>query len=678
MEEKAKNWIVDIVPITRIALSRQQFFSYLNPKEVAPGSLVSIEFFRRNISGITLKNRKDFERFGNITLKKIQKVEEEALLTDKQIELAKFVSEYYFCPLGTVLKFFVPKTVKKRRSKNEELRRNSKDKKINLTQEQQEAIDKITKNWKLEIGNWKFLLFGPSSSGKTEIYINAIKKLKAKNKNLQFLILLPELILTPQAIERYGEYFSEDETVLVHSKLSKGELYENWKKVKSGKAKIIIGSRMSVFFPFKNLGAIFVDEEQDMSFKQWSMNPRYDARKVAEKLAEIHGAKMVSGSATPSVESYQKALDGEYELLKIGDLQICDTGQATCNRKKVELVDMRKEYWKRKSPALISEKLKSEIEYNLKHKRQIILFINRRGMSKFSVCASCKNTLKCPKCERALVYDSQGNYRCFHCGYKTDIFITCPNCKGNIFKNIGIGSQAIEKEMKKIFPKAKVKRVDADSMSGKKEEEIIFDDFGKFKIDILVGTQIITKGWDFPNVGLVGVIDADSLLSISDFKTSEKAFQNLVQIIGRTGRTKSLFAGTSIIQTYNPENYIMKAVSKLDFESFFESEISERKTLGYPPFWQIIKIIFKDQNQKKVEKEAKKVYTLIKEGDFAGFSLKISEPQYPLLNKIRGKFINQIVIRLKNKDNKIPKNLEKILKTLGSGWTIDRDPIGIS
>lgn len=670
MEEKAKNWIVDIVPITRIALSRQQFFSYLNPKEVAPGSLVSIEFFRRNIFGITLKNRKDFERFGNITLKKIQKVEEEALLTDKQIELAKFVSEYYFCPLGTVLKFFVPKIAKKRKVKSEKRKVDSKPKKINLTQEQQEAIDKITNPLKFDIGNLKFLLYGPSSSGKTEVYINSISKFKSQNSKLQFLILLPELILTPQAIERYGEYFSEDETVLVHSKLSKGELYENWKKVKSGKAKIIIGSRMSVFFPFKNLGAIFVDEEQDMSFKQWSMNPRYDARKVAEKLAEMHGARMVFGSATPSVESYHKAFSGEYELLKIS--------QITNHKSQISVVDMRKEYWKRKSPATISEKLKSEIEYNLKHQRQIILFINRRGMSKFSVCASCKNTLKCPKCERALVYDSQGNYRCFHCGYKTDIFITCPNCRGNIFKNIGIGSQTIEKEMKKIFPKAKVKRVDADSMSGKKEEEKIFDAFGKGEIDILVGTQIITKGWDFPNVGLVGVIDADSLLSISDFKTSEKAFQNLVQIIGRTGRTRSLFAGTSIIQTYNPENYIMKAVSKLDFESFFESEISERKTLSYPPFWQIIKIVFSDQNQKKVEKEAKKVYTLIKEGDFAGFSLKISEPQYPLLNKIRGKFINQIIIRLKNKDEKIPKNLEKILKTLGSGWTIDRDPIGIS
>ncbi len=251
-----------------------------------------------------LDNRNDFRRFGNIQLKKIEKVLEENFLDKKQLELAQFISDYYLSPLGVVLKSFLPKRVKqKHKIQNTNIHKQN-TKNIKLTKEQTSAVDIIAKkiNLKFKIQNSKFLLYGPSGSGKTEVYIHAIKKLKEKNKDAQFLILLPELTLTPQAIERYGAHFKPEEIAVIHSKISKGELCENWRKIKSGEAKIIIGTRMAVFAPFQNLKLIVIDEEQDASFKQWDMNPRYDARKVAEKLAEIHKAKIIRGSATPSIE----------------------------------------------------------------------------------------------------------------------------------------------------------------------------------------------------------------------------------------------------------------------------------------------------------------------------------------------------------------------------------------
>ena len=451
--------ILDIVPLTRIPLNRNQSFSYLYDKELPAGTLVSIPLFRRNVEGIILNSRHAFEGLGNIhpvkyaegvpasqvfngvKLKKIIKVLEENFLDKKQLELANFISEYYISPLGIVLKSFVPKRTK--RIKNYDLGiKHKKRTNIKLTIEQNKAVETITQN------NLKFLLYGPASSGKTEVYIHSILALKEKNPNLQFLILLPELTLTPQAIERYGEYFKPEEIVVVNSKISKGQLYAGWQKIRSGEAKIIIGSRMAVFSPFENLGLIVIDEEQDISFKQWDMNPRYDARKAAEKMAEMHKCPLVLGSATPRIEIYHRALNKKIGLIKLPKLKIPDALYAI-HETKTEIVDMKKERWVNNYSSL-SKKLQSEIAYVLKNNLQTILFINRQGMSSFSVCESCKTVLKCPRCDRALVYGNKGIYRCIHCSYSSSITPECSQCKGIIFKNIGLGTQRVEKEAQNI------------------------------------------------------------------------------------------------------------------------------------------------------------------------------------------------------------------------------------
>ena len=676
MRELPKKIIIDVAPITRLPLSGSQSFSYLHSRELSPGTLVSISLFKRNVEGIVVKSRSDFHRLGNIELKKINAILEENFLDKKQLELARFISDYYLSPLGVVLKSFIPKRVRARSV--EPRTHNTLNKNIKLTKEQKLAVSKIIKNYsKFKIQNSKFLLYGPSGSGKTEVYMHIIAKLKEKDKDPQFLILLPELTLTPQAIERYGAHFKNSEIALLHSKLSKGELYFNWQKIKSGEAKIVIGTRMAVFAPFKNLKLIVIDEEQDVSFKQWDMNPRYDARKVAEKLAEIHKAKIIRGSSTPSIESFYKAQSKKYKLIKLPELNIPKTknpaspagGQKL--KTMIELVDMKKERWQ-KNYSTLSKKLKSEIAYALKNKLQIILFINRQGMSAFSVCADCKTVLKCPRCDRALVYANTGIYRCAHCAYKTSITPQCPDCKGINFQNIGLGTQKVEKEIAGLFPEAKIARADSQSMQGKGAQENLYRKFMNQEIDILIGTQMISKGWDLPSLALIGIIDGDNLLSLPDFSTAERAFQIITQIAGRVNRPGAEFPGLALVQTFAPEQTFFKLIAEKNLEKFYAKELEERKSLRLPPFGKLIKLIFQDYSFKKADAESKRVYDLLI--GKASKNTTVSEPQNAFVSKIRGRFRKQILLKI---TKNIPEGLEKNLKSLPGGWIIDVDPITI-
>ena len=667
MKEPAKN-IIDIILLTRIPLSRGQSFSYLHSEKLTPGTLVSIPLFRRKVQGVVTGNRPDFERLGNIELKKVDEVIEENFLNKKQIELAKFISEYYFSPLGIVLKSFVPKRVKARKKYNVSGIKYNVSPKITLTEEQKKCVDKITKNSLYKIHYTKYLLFGPASSGKTEVYIHAIVKLKSQNANRQFLILLPELTLTPQAIERYGEYFKPEETVVLHSKISKGQFYSSWQKIKSGEAKVIIGSRMAVFAPFKNLGLIIIDEAHDMSFKQWDMNPRYDARAVAEKLAELHKCKIVFGSATPRVEDYWKTATKKYQLLELPLLKITGCGLQVAS---YEIVDMKKERWaKNYSP--ISKKLRAEIAYALKNKLQIILFINRQGMSNFSICVQCKTVLRCPKCNRALIYDREGIYKCVHCSYKTSIIPACSKCKSLTFANIGLGTQKVEKEIASLFPQARIARADNQTMKAPNAQEVLYKNFKNGNTDILIGTQMISKGWDLPNVALVGIIDGDGMLSIPDFSTEEKAFQSITQTAGRVSRLGAKFPGVVLVQTFKPEQEFFKIIAQKDYRKFYLKEIKERQDLKLPPFGKLIKLTFQDYNIKKASVEAEKIYQLLSKKKIKNISL--SEPQDSFISNIRGRYRKQILIKT---TGDVSENIKNILQALSSGWIIDVDPISI-
>lgn len=676
MENKAKKFIIDVIPLARISLSRQQFFSYLYDKEIPSGTLVDIPLFRRSLQGVVLQSRTDFERLGNFQLKKIFSIVQENFITEKQLALAEFISNYYISPMGIALRHFIPKIVKERKiignQEKEVLNKN-----ITLTKHQQKAVDMITDFSKLETGNSKFLLYGPASSGKTEVYLESINRIRKQNSEAQFLILLPELTLTPQAIERYSEKFFPEKLTLLHSQLSKGEFYSNWQKIYSGEAKIVIGARGAVFAPFRNLALVVVDEEQDISYKQWDMNPRYDARTVAEKLAELHNAKIVFGSATPRVETFHKAHNGKLNLLTLPYFN-------NKNNLDVEIVDMRKEKWtdfsgkKKANYSFLSLKLQEEISYALENKLQTILFVNHQGVSRFSVCVNCKTVLRCPKCQRALVYDKSGEYKCLHCSYKSGAFVNCSKCNGLEFKNVGIGTGTVEREIRKKFPRARVFSMDASSSKKPGAKEILYKNFSENKIDILIGTQMITKNWDIPTVGLAGVIDADSLFSIPDFLTDEQAFQNIMQVIGRTGRNGSVFRGKAIVQTYSPDSFVIKKIAERDYASFYEKQIKEKSALHYPPFGKIIKLTFQHLDIAKTEKEAAKIRDIIKEttGNINDIA-QIIGPLSPLVSNIRGKHRKQIIIKLKDSEN-IPSEIRKVIEKLSSDWIIDIDPIQIA
>ncbi len=682
MNNPNEKFLVDVIPVARIPLSRQQFFSYIFDRPLPTGTLVLIPLFRRNIEGVVQNSRPEVQHTGGFQLKKISGVVQENFLTTEQLQLAEKISAYYLTSLGTVLRHFMMKKVQARNVELETRNMERENKKITLTQEQRAAINLIVA---IETDAPRFLLFGPASSGKTEVYLHSILELKQQDASKQFLILLPELTLAPQALERYSTYFSTSEIVLLHSKISKGQLYQSWQKIKSGEAKIIIGTRLALFAPFQKLGLIVVDEEQDMAFKQWDMNPRYDARKSAEFLSELFACPLVFGTSTPRIETFHQTETNEIKLLTLPKLVLPNSN---CEPKTVnyELIDMRKEKWtdyagkKKPNLSLLSLALQGEISYALRNKLQTILFVNHQGMSNFSICTNCKTVLRCPKCDRALIYENSGEYKCLHCNYTSGAFATCTACKGIEFKNVGIGTQLVEREVKKLFPTAKIKRLDGISSKIAGVKDQVFQDFNTKKIDILIGTQMITKGWDNPNVGLVAIIDGDSLFTSPDFLTDERAYANIMQVAGRTGRIGATYPGKVIIQTYHPNNKIFDFILNQNYASFYQTQIKERQALRYPPFGKIVKLSFKDEDKNKVEKNSQLLHEKISKLILPYDWLSITEPSSPLVSKIRTKFIQQMIIKIKTDPGAKPLPIEiiKLLASLPTGWAIDVDPISIA
>lgn len=669
--EKPSKHIIDVAPLIRLPLGKMQAFSYLHEAEIPAGSLVSVPFFKRNVEGIVLGNRQDFERFGNIRLKPINKIIYEKFLTEAQLKLGNFLADYYFAPLGLALKQFVPKIMSNvKRKSSGVIKAAVKD--IKFTEEQLEVANKISS------GNSKFLLFGPASSGKTDVYIHSMLEIKKDDVDAQFLVLLPDIALVSQAVERYGAHFPADEMAVLHSEISKGKFFSAWEDIRSGKVRIVIGSRLAIFAPFKNLKLVIVDEEQDISHKNWDQSPRYDARTLAEKLSEIDGAKIIFGSAAPRVETFFRSQKKEVELLKLSSLP----GIVSLRCEMVNMRFKKADHARKKSRrpwSFISQELAAEITFNLKWKRQIVLFHNRRGMSAFSVCANCNEVLRCPRCQRALVYQDDGSYHCQHCAHKTSLFPKCSACQSLKFKNVGFGTGAVEREIKSLFPDARVIRADASSLKKTNAKQKLFEDLTARKFDILIGTQTVAKGWDLPNVGLVGIIDADQLLQIPDFFSNERAFQLLSQAAGRTGRSGSKFRGSVVIQTYNPENFVIRSAAENNYSAFFGKELAEREMLNLPPFTTIIKLIFQDNSPERTIKTCDDAFRIISEFFRDLPEVTIVPPHAPLLSNIRGRQRMQILIKISKKyigDSRRP--IKNLFAKLGRGWIIDRDPISVT
>ena len=470
---------------------------------------------------------------------------------------------------------------------------------IILTNEQQAIVDDFAKDYFDDIRK-TYLIHGVTGSGKTEVYMGMISEVIAQGK--QVIMLIPEIALTYQTVMRFYQRFGNRITIM-NSKMSQGERYDQSLRAKNGDIDIIIGPRSALFTPFNNLGLIIVDEEHEGSYKSESI-PKYHARDVAIKRAELEHASVVLGSATPSAESYNKALCGEYKLYTL------DRRVGTRTLPKVWVVDLREEL-KKKNRSIFSGKLRELMEDRLRKRQQIILFLNRRGYAGFVSCRSCGHVMKCPHCDISLTSHNNGNLVCHYCGYESVMPKLCPSCNSKYIAAFGTGTQKVEDMVKREFPMARVLRMDADTTKNKGGHEKILQAFANHEADILVGTQMIVKGHDFPKVTLVGILAADLSLYTSDYLASERTFQLLTQASGRAGRGEE--AGEVVIQTYRPEHYSVQMAKENNYVGFYEQEMAYRNALGYPPAANFMVILIMSKKEEICESAAMLLSAAIKE-----------------------------------------------------------------
>lgn len=540
---------------------------------------------------------------------------------------------------------------------------------VTLSTEQQTSLDDI----KGHFGKNKIcLLHGVTSSGKTEIYVKLIEECLAREE--QVLYLLPEIALTAQLIQRLQSYFGPQISVY-HSRYNLQELVETWYHVLESKekAKIIIGARSALFLPFSNLGLVIVDEEHETSYKQYDPAPRYHARDAVIMLARSHGANVLLGSATPSIESYHNCKTGKY-------------GYASLNVRyghvlmpEIELVDLKKLSRQKKLQGHFSERLIELTAESLKAGEQVILFQNRRGFAPIVECTSCGYAPGCPNCDVSLTYHRHRNQmRCHYCGYHTDMPLECAACGNATLDTKGFGTQQVEDEAKELFPGARIGRMDFDTTRGKNAYARIIQSFEDREVDILVGTQMLTKGLDFRHVSLVGIMNADTLLNFPDFRAHERSFQMLTQVAGRAGRTEK--RGKVIIQTYNPYHQILQQVTTGDYETMFQEQLYERGLYHYPPHNRIIRLSFKHKEYQKLNEAAEWFAKYLKNscGPY------VLGPEFPPVPRIRNQYIKHVLIKIpsnaalgktKNSIKRIEKSFNAIAQFKGVRVIYDVDHI---
>lgn len=720
------------VIINRTAKKLNRTFDYAIPKELTDlifiGSKVLVPFGKsgklEEAFVVNIKEKSNFK------VKEIEKVENN--LTENQIELAQWMSKEYFCNVSDCIKLMLTPGTKSKENKTKDKKIQSvylkkeileienlktekqkavfefvaknegitipeieeqtnctraivktlakngyleiidkvikrdplKAKKIertvdlNLTEEQEYAYCRI----KEEIENnhySEFLLHGITGSGKTEIYLQLIEETIKREKTA--IVLVPEISLTPQMLDRFISRFGKDKIAVLHSKLSIGERFDEWNRIKEDDVKIVIGARSAIFAPLKNLGIIIIDEEHDASYKSES-NPKYDAKQVAKYIAKQHKSILLLGSATPNIDTYYKATEKkEIELIEL-------TKRANLsNLPEVTIIDLKQEL-ANGNRSMLGNELYSSIEENLKEKRQTILFLNRRGYSTFIMCRDCGYTVKCKNCNISLTYHrSEKKLKCHYCGYEQNIVTVCPECHSEKIRYFGTGTQKLEQEIQKQFPNARTIRMDVDTVTKKNSHEEILNKFKNENIDILIGTQMVVKGHHFPNVTLVGVIAADSSLNIDDYRANERTFQILTQVAGRAGREK--LPGKVIIQTYNPENFSIQCAQKQDYKMFYNTEITLRKQLKYPPFCDIIIIGFSGLDEEKLKKISLSTYNYltkrVNEIEYKNKNINMFKPMPAPIDKIQNRYRYRIIIKTKMTEeinNILNEYLEKVYK----------------
>jgi len=652
-------------------------FTYSIPESlegaVKEGSVVEVSFGNRMVTGyvVGLSDKCDIER-----IKPISSVIDKNLnISPEMLELTKWISKYYYSFWGEAISAAIPGALKKRISvKRRGKEKPAKDEEdsefidgssehLTLNPDQKEALRSIINSMDDRIHR-VFLLHGVTGSGKTEVYLQAIAH--ALELGLSSIILVPEISLTPQTVARFKARFGEKIAVL-HSRLLGSKRISEWNRISSGEAQIIIGARSAVFAPVKKLGLIVVDEEYETSYKQEDV-PRYNARDVAIKRGEISKAVVILGSATPSLESFYAARNGRYTLVELSeriDSRLLPN---------VDIVDMREEMTRAKKVPIFSQKLKEWIEKDLGEKKQVILFLNRRGFSTFINCRKCGFVIKCKRCSVSLTYHfDKKKLVCHHCNFSMEPPEICPGCNAAYLKYWGLGTEKVESELSRLFPGAVIARMDTDATQKRGTHDRVLSKFKDGCIDILIGTQMIAKGLDFPKVTLVGVISADTALNLPDFRSAERTFNLLTQVAGRAGRSD--LGGRVIIQSYAPQHYAIQAAKTHDYNAFYDKEINLRKELNLPPFCHMVSLTLRGRKEERVFKASDNLRAAIEKEDKSK-NIEILGPAPSPISKMKGMYRWNIFLRSESAENITP-ILKKALdrsKSSGIIVTVDVDP----
>ena len=716
-------------------------FSYLIPEEMKDkiqiGQAILVPFGRQGLINAFCVGFSDYLS-GDFKVKKISKIlDETPLFSIDYLKLLEWVANYYCCDLVTVLNAAIPLKLIEKASKTEfsiefvsfdnatkrqleilellkemgktpliifekmvkttratikkladagcikltqeELYRNpldilrisEKEALFELSGEQKAVYEGISKKIK-ENNASQILLHGVTASGKTEVYFKLIDDTIKSGKNVLFLA--PEIALASQLTKRLARKFGTEDVAIWHSSISDGERYDVWQKLYRNEIKILAGARSAVFAPLQNIGLIIIDEEHEGAYKQTSPAPRYDARVVARKLAEFHNCPLLLGSATPDISSYYRAVNSDclFEL------------KHRYNNAKVPPVTVinMQDHGRAAYKNVISKPLQIEITKTLEKGQQVILLINRRGFSTFTQCQACGHVIECPNCAIPMIWHAKDQYlKCHYCNHISYFPDFCPECGSDALKNSGTGTQKIEQYVKDLFPDKNVERIDSDVLVRKGEHIRLLERFQKGDIDILVGTQMIAKGLDNPNVTLVGVISADASFNLPDFRASERGFQLLTQVAGRAGRGE--FAGSVFFQTYNPDFYALESAKSQNYGEFFQTEIMAREEFDYPPFSQIIRLIISSVNNFRAEKSAQEIamrMSMMIEKYGISERLEVLGPTPCVIERINSQYRFQIIIKNKLGDKGhqfISSFLNKIIMPKDIRLAVDVDPLDI-
>jgi len=653
------------------ALDRETY-SYSVPEgvDVVPGHRVTVPFGRRTTYGFVVSLGTDEpeppSRGARLEIRPIAGATGEPLLLPHQVALARLVADHYWVPLIECLRAMLPPRVRSKGSTGEgassRQRRHSRlldlafapipeVQKPVLTSEQQAALEVVS-------GNQLTLLHGVIASGKTEVYLAAAEQALAKQ--LRVLLLVPEISLTPQLVERVRARLRAPIAIL-HSQLTELERAQQWWRVRRGQADVVLGSRSAVFAPVPRLGLVCLDEEGSAAYKQ-DRTPRYETGWVARRLAAVSGARLVAGSATPSVVAYHAAERGELALAKL-------THRVRGNDAEVELVDMRDEFASGNRQPL-SKRLLEAVDRTLNNEEQVILYLNRRGMSTFVMCRDCGKSVQCLGCSVSLVQHAEiDGLVCHYCGYSRAMPSVCDHCGSRNIRALGMGTQRLESMVKKLWPNARVLRLDSDAARGPDAYFQIWEAFSERRADILVGTQLVARGLDLPAVTCVGVVDADLPLHFPDYRSAENTFSLIVQVAGRAGRDGR--PSSVIVQTSNPEHYSLRCAAAGDYEGFYAAELPSRKAFTFPPFADLAVLTRSDSDDARAAASAREAAESIASGLLKDGieGIRVMGPSPAFIHRLRGEYRWQVTLKGERLER------ARLLAPRGRGWSFDVDPV---